>query len=71
MLENAQVFARMKPNEKTILIQSLQKYAYNGVVGMCGDGANDQCSHRVDAEWQPEEPVSGTMCGTFELSGFH
>lgn len=41
MLENAQIFARMKPNEKTVLIQSLQKYMYHGVVGMCGDGAND------------------------------
>lgn len=41
MLESTQVFARMKPNEKTLLIQSLQKYAYHGVVGMCGDGAND------------------------------
>jgi len=41
MLENAQIFARMKPNEKTVLIQSLQKHAYHGIVGMCGDGAND------------------------------
>lgn len=41
MIEKAQIFARMKPTEKTTLIQSLQKYITNGVVGMCGDGAND------------------------------
>ena len=41
MLESAQILARMKPNEKTVLIQSLQKYSHHGVVGMCGDGAND------------------------------
>jgi len=41
MLQKAQIFARMKPNEKTALIQELQKLKTGLFVGMCGDGAND------------------------------
>ena len=42
MLEKTQIFARMKPADKTLLIQSLQKLRKSGTfVGMCGDGAND------------------------------
>ncbi|XP_055515087.1 LOW QUALITY PROTEIN: cation-transporting ATPase 13A2 [Leucoraja erinacea] len=33
------VYARMAPNQKTQLVESLQKLEYT--VGMCGDGAND------------------------------
>uniref|UniRef100_UPI00398F33FC polyamine-transporting ATPase 13A2 isoform X2 n=1 Tax=Pristiophorus japonicus TaxID=55135 RepID=UPI00398F33FC len=33
------VYARMTPNQKTQLVESLQKLEYS--VGMCGDGAND------------------------------
>ena len=41
MLQQAKIFARMKPNDKTHLIQNLKKYLKNSFVGMCGDGAND------------------------------
>ena len=42
MLEKTQIFARMKPADKTLLIKSLQKLRKSGTfVGMCGDGAND------------------------------
>lgn len=41
MLEKAQVFARMKPAEKAILVQCFQQNSKNSLVGMCGDGAND------------------------------
>lgn len=41
MLEKTQIFARMKPNSKTNLINSLKKYIKFSYVGMCGDGAND------------------------------
>lgn len=42
MLEQTQIFARMKPADKTLLIQSLQSMRKsNTFVGMCGDGAND------------------------------
>ncbi|XP_071945615.1 polyamine-transporting ATPase 13A3-like isoform X2 [Antedon mediterranea] len=33
------VFARMSPDQKTQLVEALQKLDY--IVGMCGDGAND------------------------------
>ncbi|XP_065649692.1 polyamine-transporting ATPase 13A3 isoform X2 [Hydra vulgaris] len=33
------IFARMSPNQKTMLVEDLQKIGYG--VGMCGDGAND------------------------------
>ncbi|XP_043917761.1 polyamine-transporting ATPase 13A2 isoform X2 [Protopterus annectens] len=39
ILVRGTVFARMSPDQKTELIQSLQKLKY--CVGMCGDGAND------------------------------
>lgn len=41
MLQQAKIFARMKPNDKTQLIQNLKKFLKNSFVGMCGDGAND------------------------------
>lgn len=41
MLEKCQVFARMKPAEKALLVQSLQESSKKSLVGMCGDGAND------------------------------
>ncbi|XP_057713191.1 polyamine-transporting ATPase 13A3-like [Corythoichthys intestinalis] len=39
LLLRATVFARMTPDQKTQLVQSLQNMDY--IVGMCGDGAND------------------------------
>lgn len=41
ILEKCNIFARMKPNEKALLITELQKMKRNMFVGMCGDGAND------------------------------
>lgn len=41
MLEKAQVFARMRPEEKAQLIIQLQESDRKALVGMCGDGAND------------------------------
>ena len=42
MIEQTQIFARMKPADKTLLIQSLQGMRRSGAfVGMIGDGAND------------------------------
>lgn len=40
VLAKAQVYARMAPDDKTLLIQSLQKLN-SYTVGMCGEGAND------------------------------
>ena len=39
ILVSGTVFARMSPNQKTMLVEDLQKIGYG--VGMCGDGAND------------------------------
>ncbi|KAI9326864.1 hypothetical protein BDR26DRAFT_826602 [Obelidium mucronatum] len=39
MLIKAQVFARMSPEQKKLLVSSLQQLGY--CVGFCGDGAND------------------------------
>ncbi|CAI9612192.1 unnamed protein product, partial [Staurois parvus] len=39
ILLNATIFGRMTPNQKTSIIEDLQKINY--YVGMCGDGAND------------------------------
>ncbi|XP_053738745.1 polyamine-transporting ATPase 13A3-like isoform X1 [Synchiropus splendidus] len=39
LLLRATVFARMSPDQKTQLVESLQNIDY--IVGMCGDGAND------------------------------
>ncbi|XP_029291341.1 polyamine-transporting ATPase 13A2 isoform X2 [Cottoperca gobio] len=39
VLLRATVFARMTPDQKTLLVKELQKMNYR--VGMCGDGAND------------------------------
>ena len=36
----AQIYARMSPDDKTNLIEKLQEYCKTEV-GMCGDGAND------------------------------
>ncbi|CAD8214246.1 unnamed protein product [Paramecium octaurelia] len=41
MLEKAQIFARMKPEQKAQLITHLQKISKKALCGMCGDGAND------------------------------
>lgn len=38
-LENCRVFARMSPEQKTMLIEQLQNTG--ALIGMCGDGAND------------------------------
>lgn len=38
-LEKCQVYARMAPEHKTLLVEKLQELKY--LVGMCGDGAND------------------------------
>ena len=39
VLEKCQIFARMAPEHKTLLVEKLQGLHY--LVGMCGDGAND------------------------------
>ncbi|KAJ6656844.1 hypothetical protein lerEdw1_003175 [Lerista edwardsae] len=39
ILLQANIFARMSPDQKTLLVRSLQDLNY--CVGMCGDGAND------------------------------
>nr|XP_056721435.1 polyamine-transporting ATPase 13A2 [Euleptes europaea] len=39
ILVRATIFARMSPDQKTLLIRCLQDLSY--CVGMCGDGAND------------------------------
>ncbi|XP_057317780.1 polyamine-transporting ATPase 13A3-like [Hydractinia symbiolongicarpus] len=39
ILMSASIFARMSPDQKTILVEDLKKIGYG--VGMCGDGAND------------------------------
>ncbi|KAL8198248.1 UNVERIFIED_CONTAM: hypothetical protein K2H54_002622, partial [Gekko kuhli] len=39
ILVRATIFARMSPDQKTLLVRSLQGLNY--CVGMCGDGAND------------------------------
>ncbi|XP_066493188.1 polyamine-transporting ATPase 13A2 isoform X1 [Tiliqua scincoides] len=39
ILLQATIFARMSPDQKTLLVRSLQELNY--CVGMCGDGAND------------------------------
>lgn len=39
VLEKCQIFARMAPEHKTLLVEKLQSINY--LVGMCGDGAND------------------------------
>ncbi|CAD8171278.1 unnamed protein product [Paramecium pentaurelia] len=41
LLERAQIFARMKPEQKAQLITHLQKISKKALCGMCGDGAND------------------------------
>lgn len=41
MLQRTQVFARMKPEDKSQLIQELQQSEEQLQCGMCGDGAND------------------------------
>ncbi|EGR27385.1 hypothetical protein IMG5_196550, partial [Ichthyophthirius multifiliis] len=41
MLNRTQIFARMKPEEKAQLLQSLQNLPHKPTCGMCGDGAND------------------------------
>ena len=41
MMQKVQIFARMKPEEKALMITYMQNLDNNPVVGMCGDGAND------------------------------
>ena len=40
VLIRAQIFARMSPHDKALLIEYLKK-VWQTQVGMCGDGAND------------------------------
>lgn len=40
-MAKAQVFARMSPEDKALLVSSLQRSYLNQNIGMCGDGAND------------------------------
>lgn len=44
VLARAQVFARMSPDDKALLVTSLQHHYLDQNVGMCGDGANDCCA---------------------------
>jgi cation-transporting P-type ATPase 13A2 len=39
MLIKTQIFARMSPEQKQLLVERLQSLGY--CVGFCGDGAND------------------------------
>jgi len=41
VLARANVFARMKPDDKAMLVASFQTSYLNQKIGMCGDGAND------------------------------
>ncbi|EAR98784.2 E1-E2 ATPase family protein (macronuclear) [Tetrahymena thermophila SB210] len=41
MLLKTQIFARMRPEEKALLLQMLQDLPWKPTCGMCGDGAND------------------------------
>ncbi|EAR98777.2 E1-E2 ATPase family protein (macronuclear) [Tetrahymena thermophila SB210] len=41
MLLKTQIFARMRPEEKSLLLQQLQDLPWKPTCGMCGDGAND------------------------------
>ena len=41
MLEKTAIFARMKPDDKALLVSRLQELGKEMYVGMCGDGAND------------------------------
>jgi cation-transporting ATPase 13A3/4/5 len=41
VLARAQVFARMSPDDKALLVSSLQNHYLDQQIGMCGDGAND------------------------------
>ncbi|CAK70468.1 unnamed protein product (macronuclear) [Paramecium tetraurelia] len=40
-LKRSQIFARMKPEQKSQLNTDLQKISRIALCGMCGDGAND------------------------------
>ena len=40
VLFKAQIYARMSPDDKAVLVEQLQKFCKTEV-GMCGDGAND------------------------------
>lgn len=40
VIKKAQVFARMSPDDKAFLVESLQEVVEHSI-GMCGDGAND------------------------------
>jgi cation-transporting ATPase 13A2 len=39
MLTKCQIFARMSPDQKHLLVERMQQLGY--CVGFCGDGAND------------------------------
>eukprot|EP00922_Rhytidocystis_sp_ex-Travisia-forbesii_P013489 GHVS01020202.1.p1 GENE.GHVS01020202.1~~GHVS01020202.1.p1 ORF type:complete len:1401 (+),score=180.46 GHVS01020202.1:137-4339(+) len=41
VLCNTKVFARMSPEDKTMLVAAMQSLPAKPLVGMCGDGAND------------------------------
>jgi cation-transporting ATPase 13A3/4/5 len=41
VLAKANVFARMAPDDKAMLVSSFQTSYMGDKVGMCGDGAND------------------------------
>lgn len=42
-----QIFSRMSPDDKALLIQQLQSLSNHPIVGMCGDGANDCAALKV------------------------
>ena len=41
VLAKANVFARMAPDDKAMLVSSFQHALLGQAIGMCGDGAND------------------------------
>ena len=43
VISKAKVFARMSPDDKALLVESIRE-VLNEQVGMCGDGANDCCA---------------------------
>ena len=47
LLDRGAIYARMKPEDKTLLIRMLQERNPKNIVGMCGDGANDIGALRI------------------------
>ncbi|KAH0626031.1 hypothetical protein JD844_000730 [Phrynosoma platyrhinos] len=65
------IYARMAPDQKTQLVESLQKMDY--YVGMCGDGANDCGVMSLNSAWKdlvPQRPPTSLVSPQLLLSVF-